>query len=274
MKRLTALFCVLIIIFSLCSCGKKSGNDPENTGNTYAEDFPPPVKYKTENKDYSEEFKDEEGNVIARLEISYPVVSSKDRPDAAEEITQWFEEYKDSEADSIRMNLDSLKERNRKFGIEGVTVTRIAVEPYYQGGYHVSYTIKKQSGTNPDEDDGGLTGCTFSLADGYRLSLKALYKSEAENPREEIKRLIQEEADVSYSVRGNIALSEEQKKILDDLFDDESFCIKENTIYFPYSFKTLSSGARTGFYLCPIDFDYAEDVLITPEEYYEQNYKD
>ena len=258
MKRLTALFCVLIIIFSLCSCGKKSGDDSDNTHNTQADGLPAPVRYTTENKDYSEEFKDEEGNVIARLEISYPVVSSKDRPDAAEEITQWFEEYKDSEADSIRMNLDSLKERNRKFGIEGVTVTRIAVEPYYQGGYYVSYTIKKQSGTNPDEDDGGLTGCTFSLADGYRLSLKALYKSEAD----------------SYSVRGNIALSEEQKKILDDLFDDESFCIKENTIYFPYSFKTLSSGARTGFYLCPIDFDYAEDVLITPEEYYKQNYKD
>ena len=86
--------------------------------------------------------------------------------------------------------------------------------------------------------------------------------------------MIQEEADVSYSVRGNIALSEEQKKILDDLFDDENFCIKENSLIFPYSFKILSSGARTGFYLCPIDYSFAGDVLLTPEEYYEQNYKD
>ena len=274
MKRLAALFCVLIIIFSLCSCGKKSGDDADNTYNTQAEGFPDPVKYSTKNEEYSEEFKDEEGEVIAKLEISYPVVTSKERPDSAEEITQWFEEYKDGEIDNIRMNLESLRERNRKFGIEGVTVTKIAIEPYYQGGYHVSYLIKKQTGTNPDEDDGTVTACTFSLADGYRLSLKSLYKSEIENPREEIKSMIQEEADVSYSVRGNIALSEEQKKILDDLFDDENFCIKENSLIFPYSFKILSSGARTGFYLCPIDYSFAGDVLLTPEEYYEQNYKD
>ena len=190
MKKPIAFFCVLLIILSFCACGKKDENNPDNTGNNTADEFPAPVEYKTENKDYSEDFEDENGSVIARLEISYPVITSDERPDAAEEISQWFVEYKDSEAEHIRINLDSLAERNRKFGIEGVTITRIAVEPYYQGGYHISYTIKKQSGTNPDESEGSLTGCTFSLADGYRMSLKSLYRSDAENPREEIKKMM------------------------------------------------------------------------------------
>ena len=274
MKRLTVIFCVLMIILSFCSCGKNNGEDTQNTDAGQTKVHFKAVNYTVKEKKYSEEFKNEEGEVTARLEMTYPEVECKERPDSAEEISSWFEEYKESEIESIRVNSSELARSKKDNGIEGVTVTRIACEVYYKGPFHVSFTIKSQSGINPDEDDGSLTGCTFSLADGYRLSLRSLYRSEVENPREDIKRLIQEEADISYSVRGNIALSDEQKAILDDLFDEENFCIKEQNIEFPYSFKTLSSGARSGFYFCPLDYNYAGDILLTPTEYYEQNYKD
>ena len=274
MKKLFALFCALLFILSLCSCGKGSGDDGETTRAEETRVHHKAVKYSIKSEKYSEDFKDEEGETIARLELTYPVITCKERPDSADYINQWFEEFKTDEIDSVRINLDSVSERNRKFGIEGVYITRINTEVYYEGPYHVSFTMKRQTGVNPDEEEGTLTGCNFSLADGSFLSLKNLYKSGEGNPREEIKRMIQEEADISYSVRGNIALSEQQKAILDDLFDEDNFCLNKDTFDFPYSFATLSSGARSGFYICPVTFIDARDILMNPAEYFELNYED
>ncbi len=263
MKKILSFLGVLILILSLCSCKSK----PEKTkGQTDAEI--PGVSIESSDEKFEREFKNAGGKTVARIEMTYPVIKCDEAPYVAQIINNWFSNYRSDEIDFIEANLGNTEDYMTRFGIEGVTTTKITCEEYDRTESFVSYSISKKTGVNPDEDDGTTVGRSFSLADGRLLRLSDLYASDASDAEEKIKQEILNEADISYSVMGGIALTDEQHRIMNELFDEENICLTLSNVTFPYPFSTISNGARHGTYFCPVDYALLEGVIITPDEYY------
>ena len=259
MKRLLAFSMAILIIFSLCSCGKK--DDTESKTETT-------VAYMTEkDENLTYDFKDDSGRIRAKLDITYPLIESKERPEVAESIAKWFVDYREEQVKSITDGLPSLIETQDRFGIDKPTVTKITCKKYSETDFTVSYTVTEKRGTDPEKDEGGVFGCTFSLETGKRMTLDSLYRSADEKSDGAMKALIAEEADRTYATRANVPISDEQREILDQLFSRDNFCITDFDIVFLYPFEVLSSGARKGIYYCAIDYTNVEDLLYTPGEY-------
>lgn len=265
MKKVLALTGAMIIVISLCSCSLKpshsGGTDTqENTG----------VEIDSSSEKYEKDFTLPGGETVARLEVTYPVIKCEESELVEQQINNWFKMYLREEEDIIKTNLQHTDDYKEKYDIEGITVTKIDCEEYDRSPTVVSYTITKKTGVNPDNETGSVTGRSFSLANGKQLSLKDIYAPGAENPEEAVRQAIHDEADISYSIRGGIPLSEEQHTILDGLFDDGNFCLNStDEIVFPYSFDVLSKGARQGTYFCAINIYSVYDYIITPEDYYQ-----
>ena len=264
MKKALALLAALTIALSLCSCSLKpsySGNNgtEENTG----------VNFESTEQKIEKDFSSQSGEIIARIEATYPLIKCEESYIVEQQINNWFKMYIREETDIIQTNLQNTEDYKDKFGIEGVTVTRIKCEEYDRTSTVVSYTITTQTGVNPDDDEGTTVGRSFSLANGKQLSFGDLYVPDAEDPEKTLRQAILDEADISYSVRGGIALSDEQHKMMNELFDENNFCLTSSDIIIPYSFDTLSKGARHGTYFCPLDIYALGDIIIPPEDYYE-----
>lgn len=261
MKRIVSLIAVLFLIVSLASCKKDA--------NTSADGSEDQISLKVKNETYKEEFKDSEGTVICSLNMSYPVVKCADNEAIGTSISGYFESLKAAEIDSIKSNLQNTKDFNSKFNLDGITATKIVCTEYSRDNFQISFVITKQNGINPDDDNGTATSCSFSLADGKQLLLSDLYLSNSDECDERIKAAIVEEANISYSVRG-ADLSEDQLKLLDGMYNTSGFCCTDSQIVFLYSFDTLSSGSRDGFYYCCVNFEALDGVIMSPEQYYRQ----
>ncbi|MBR4452117.1 MAG: hypothetical protein IKS39_09810 [Clostridia bacterium] len=264
MKKVLALTGAIIIIVSLCSCSLKpsykGGGSQENNGVDFDSSF----------EKYEKDFSLPDGETVARLEVTYPVIKCEESRIVEQQINNWFKMYLREEEDIIETNLQHTDDYKEKYDIDGVTVTIINCEEYDRSPTAVSYLITKKTGINPDNETGTTIGRSFSLANGKQLRLSDLYAPGAEEPEKAVRQAIHDEADISYSIRGGIPLSEEQHEILDGLFDENDFCLSSSDdIVFPYSFDILSKGARQGTYLCAFNIYSVYDAIITPDDYYQ-----
>ena len=264
MKKTFAVLCVFLILLSLCACKDKGGRSGKK-----AEDEKYGVVIESSEEKFEKDFEDRNGEKIARLEITYPVIRCDEAPGIAEQINNWFNLLLERETESIGINIENTEDYKDRLGIDGVTVTRIKCEQYGLGNTFVSYTVFKQVGVNPDEDEGTMYGRTFSLADGKQLWMRDIFRPEVKEPEEKLKQAVLEEADQTYSVRGGIPLSDEQREVMNSLYDEQNFCFTGENITIPYSFKVLSKGSRHGIYYCAIDYAIVEDLITGPDEYYD-----
>lgn len=257
MKKVISLFICSILLITLCACSEK--NSPDNS---------PAFNY--EEVHYTQDFKNSEGKVISRLDMTYPNVKLKDNEDAQERIAKNFEEYKQAKILQLEKNVDSLNEFKERFSIEGVTIMKITYSYFYGGDTVLSFIMSVAEGTDPTSADPSFEAMTFSLADGIRLSLPALYLDGKDYAKELLMSKIRIRANETYSENG-AALSDSQIELLDSLFNERNFVCTDDVILFLYPYSVLSSGTRQGIYYCDLSFAELEDFIISPYEYYENN---
>ena len=264
MKKTIALLSVFLILLSLCACKDKGGRSGKN-----GEEEKHGVTIESSEEKFEKDFEDSNGDKIARLEITYPVIKCDEAPEIAGQINNWFNLMLEREVDSVEINIENTEDYKDRLGIDGVIVTKIVCEQYDLGDTFVSYTILKQVGVNPDEDEGSMYARTFSLADGKQLWLRDVFNPEEKDPDEKFRQYILDEADRTYSVRGDIPISDEQREVMNNLYDEQNFCFTQEGITVPYSFKALSKGARHGIYYCAVDLAILDGLIIGPDEYYD-----
>lgn len=259
MKKFIAILTVLTLIFSLAACGKSD----KKKAVTYEKENNPVI---LEDKTMMKEFKDDKGNIISTLEYTYPVVGGELNPAVADNINRYFTGVVEHEAEMAEINMKYTKDYKERFNINSPIATKISYEIYYQDSELLTLVFSRKEGSDADSAVPVEEGCSFSLNDGHRFSVKDLYINGEENDKEALMNAIFKVADKTYSPNG-YEVGETVRGRIRDEFDDMNICITADTISFLFSLNVLSGDSRTGTYYCDVKLKDVNKILADPSTF-------
>jgi len=279
------LFLIIILIFTLSSCRKETAASPEPSGiepsvspsgTTKPADLSPSPSVPSESPEVPRENgtaaveenvfeknyeldRINDKKVKGELFISVPEISSEEYPQAAESISKYFNELKESHRDRFEAELEELTGRDEIGGESLPRYLDMSFRTEYNHGCIISFSFATGSYTGGAHDMTVLGSETFDLRDGSRITLDDLFTVDEETYSRRIKDNILEQMDEQAKDESS-PFYENYAELMEHTFNKESFVLTEDGLCIYFQIYDLAPYAGGAFRFV-IPYETLADIL-------------
>ncbi len=259
MKKIISIFMIFILCFSFAACTAKDKTPSAEPTETTAETtLPPPVIDKIQ---HSKEFKDENGRVVFTVEVVLPEVIENATESFMEYINGESETYFNEACEYAEKNLENAALFMDSNNSDKPWSKKIDFDITYSSGSYLCLLIKDYFSMLGGENEPALRTDCYDILNERPCSLFD-FKLE-ENSRERTTEIIVESLicpRISAEIFGGEELTEEQKKLIHEIYSPSDFYLTADGIGFYLSRYAVDTNL-TGTFTCEYKWNEVAFVL-------------
>lgn len=263
MKRFICVFLISALCLSFASCSVKNEvTDTTETSTAVTTTLPVPV---IDSSTHSKEFKDDSGKVVYTVEVVVPHLEEFENELLKGWVNGLSQDIFNEACDKAESNIENAAKFMESRNSSTPWSRKIDFEVSFSNGRFLSFIIKEYFSMFGEETEPSLKSATFDVIKEMPCSLFDF--SREVFSEEEVISIIADKylsAYVSNVFFNSQELNDEQRQLVYDAFDYESFYLTSDGIGF-YMSRYIFDPTQTGVFTCHYTWSEIAEVLMMPE---------